>query len=138
MLAFAVVLSFLADRCMADASTFCMYSLLTETHAIALQCGHPLDTAAETRYQQLVAEMRNSIIHNTHQPGKTAADVQDALKKSEAATQARYQKAGGDFCTSKDYADYQAMLLSFTTPENSQKILESVRRSKDPNKGECI
>jgi len=123
----------------ADASTYCLYDLLVQSHAAISHCGDSLDPKSERRYQQLISEIRTNIIHNAHKPNKKGGSIVESINQYDRTVQMRTQNAGDAVCKSRNYPDSRDMLKRFTAEPNFSKLLASIRHStKDPFTGECI
>ena len=122
----------------ADASTFCIYSLLTETHVMTSHCGNSLNAGGELRYQKLLAAIRANLIENTHQAGKSKADVKAFLDGNEIKLNEHYQGKNDAVCKSPDYQVYRDMLVRLTSQKSVASILDGLKSSKDPYAGDCL
>jgi hypothetical protein len=136
VLAFAISL-FSASAC-ADASTFCFYELLIESHAAVSRCGDRPDAASESRYRQLLAAVRKNIIESAHLMNKSAADTKASLDKHEADLQVRTLADKGAICKSPDYSDERKVLENLIKPKTLPVLLKGLSIQKNPEEGECI
>jgi hypothetical protein len=120
-------------------STFCLYDILLESHAMVSHCGSHLDSASERRYLQMLSAVRKNIIENTQKPGKSAADIEKEIIQFETKRQDEYRGKGRAICKSSAFNDARGMLTSFTAPKNSLMILEHLKGLKrNPYEGDCL
>jgi hypothetical protein len=125
-----------ASPAMADASTMCLYGILIESHALALECEGPLASADEARYSKLRKAVRNFIIENSRLSKSPPADPEKMLSTYEASAESHH--AEGKFCASQDYLMDRKLLTSLIEEKESAAILDSLNTPHDPYDGDCL
>jgi len=125
-------------RAMAEASTFCVYALLIESHLMTTKCGEPLDSAAEQRYRILLSAFRENIIENARGPHNSHAETTQAMDGYEAKLKARHAADEMTVCQTSNYADAARMLKSFTSEKGTEALLKVRDSHKDPMDGDCL
>jgi hypothetical protein len=122
---------------MADASTFCLYSLLVGSHQVVTHCGGSLDAASEKRYRDLLAAARDNLIRNDR--GGETLDKMRANLDSYERRSASNVAIRGDICKTQVYPDNRKMLETFTSVKYGESLLVKLRSNRDdPFKGDCI
>ena len=131
-------LAFVPQEALADASNYCLWMLLVDTHATATRCGKPLDAAAEARYQQLRGAAEAEIVRDAPlRPGMT----QEKARAVMADYVAHSMNGGAAFpayCAGADAPMAIRMLDGFTNKEAAAKFIAGLNAKKDPFDGECL
>jgi hypothetical protein len=122
----------------ADASTFCLYALLLETHAMVSHCGDSLDRTHEKLYQQELAAVKINLLSDSRQAGKTLAERKASIDAYEARMRAQYLSRDQSVCRTKDYPLSRDLLNRLSNTKILAGIRADVKAHKDPDKGECL
>ncbi|HZL00292.1 MAG TPA: hypothetical protein VFC47_10355 [Caulobacteraceae bacterium] len=122
----------------AEASNYCLWMLLVDTHAVAMHCGQPLSPAAEQRYHQLRQAADEEMVRDARlSPGGSPEKVKTFMTNY----MSRGMSVGAGFpgyCASRDAPMVLRMLGSFTSKENTAKILAGLLIRKNPFDGDCL
>jgi len=127
-----------APPAFADASTWCIYDILLEAHAMASRCGETLDAAGEQRFNALVAAARRSMVENSARTGKSPAELGALLDKMEVQEKAHYDDRDLAFCKTSEYRDGVFMLKSLTSEKGYPGIMKSLQTRRNPEEGDCL
>jgi hypothetical protein len=122
----------------ADASNYCMWMILVESHAIAVRCGKPLDERTEQRYRRLRQAAEEEIVRDASlSPGWTSGKAKLLIANFVAhgmLASARFP----DYCSKPDAPMVLRMFEGITSAENTPKVLAGLQVRKNPFGGDCL
>jgi hypothetical protein len=127
---------------MADASTFCFWGIVTESHAQMEICGDRLSPDHEANYVILRSAIETFIVENAK---VNAQLTRQSIRAGFAASDLRYRTMLANdphlkttTCAGADYPDAKKVLDRMTEPTTLDQILARLKVPKDPFDGECI
>ena len=119
-------------------STYCVWMMLNDSHMIAARCGAPLDATSEQRYRALRQATEEAFVDNaSRHAGATAQTVREQMDRYVQSSQTMLDQQT-DYCAKPDAPAVINMLKTITSPENTNKILESLKAPRDPYDGDCL
>jgi len=118
-----------------EASNYCFWTILVESHALAVACGKPLDLQSEQRFRRIRKALETAIIRDAPlSPGGSSDKARSAIRQDAQ----RLESPNPTSCATPDASNAIELLAQATTQDFEARLLSGLQTPKDPYAGDCL
>jgi hypothetical protein len=118
-----------------EASNYCFWTILVESHALAVACGKPLEAQSEQRFRRIRKALESAIIRDAPlSPGGSSDKARSAMRQDAQQLESRNPSS----CSTRDASNSIELIGQVTTQDFEAKMLSDLETPKDPYAGDCL